>query len=244
MTGGERRGVGTCKSLSGIVVRRGFEGCQRATGLRRGDSRERGVRRWPRRAMFSDFSCFCGLPRVCLFGSCDGHDDEDDKDRPRERPGLRRGFRHARGPSVAAGSGQGTACQLWNVPLLALTLAFPPIDASKASQQRFNSADFCSAVCLYLSSLKTIGALPSQRPHPSQASSSTRLALLLLRPVVPAAHEHHTRPMSSKRGRKRNDNLPPNRARDVQRAFRARRAAHLEVRFFFEPRSSDLISLP
>lgn len=34
---------------------------------------------------------------------------------------------------------------------------------------------------------------------------------------------------SSKRGRKRNDNLPPNRARDVQRAFRARRAAHLQV---------------
>ncbi|KLO13051.1 hypothetical protein SCHPADRAFT_812788, partial [Schizopora paradoxa] len=33
---------------------------------------------------------------------------------------------------------------------------------------------------------------------------------------------------SSKRGRKRNDNLPPNRARDVQRAFRARRAAHLQ----------------
>ncbi|KAG6839636.1 hypothetical protein C0991_000628 [Blastosporella zonata] len=33
--------------------------------------------------------------------------------------------------------------------------------------------------------------------------------------------------MSSKRGRKRNDNLPPNRARDVQRAFRARRTAHL-----------------
>lgn len=35
--------------------------------------------------------------------------------------------------------------------------------------------------------------------------------------------------MSSKRGRKRNDNLPPDRARDVQRAFRARRAAHLDV---------------
>lgn len=35
--------------------------------------------------------------------------------------------------------------------------------------------------------------------------------------------------MSSKRGRKRNDNLPPNRARDIQRAFRARRAAHLLV---------------
>ncbi|KAH6909040.1 hypothetical protein BKA70DRAFT_1277283 [Coprinopsis sp. MPI-PUGE-AT-0042] len=33
--------------------------------------------------------------------------------------------------------------------------------------------------------------------------------------------------MSSRRGRKRNDNLPPNRAREVQRAFRARRAAHL-----------------
>ncbi|KJA26372.1 hypothetical protein HYPSUDRAFT_133215 [Hypholoma sublateritium FD-334 SS-4] len=33
----------------------------------------------------------------------------------------------------------------------------------------------------------------------------------------------------SKRGRKRNDNLPPNRARDVQRAFRARRAAHLHA---------------
>jgi hypothetical protein len=40
--------------------------------------------------------------------------------------------------------------------------------------------------------------------------------------------------MSSKRGRKRNDNLPPNRARDVQRAFRARRAAHLDV----SPRAS------
>ncbi|TRM64842.1 hypothetical protein BD626DRAFT_399930 [Schizophyllum amplum] len=36
-------------------------------------------------------------------------------------------------------------------------------------------------------------------------------------------------PISSKRGRKRNDNLPPNRARDVQRAFRARRAAHLQA---------------
>ncbi|KAF9064181.1 hypothetical protein BDP27DRAFT_1230860, partial [Rhodocollybia butyracea] len=35
--------------------------------------------------------------------------------------------------------------------------------------------------------------------------------------------------MSSKRGRKRNDSLPPNRARDVQRAFRARRAAHLQA---------------
>ncbi|KAG9122260.1 hypothetical protein FRC07_001443, partial [Ceratobasidium sp. 392] len=33
---------------------------------------------------------------------------------------------------------------------------------------------------------------------------------------------------ASKRGRKRNDNLPPNRARDVQRAFRARRTAHLQ----------------
>jgi hypothetical protein len=38
--------------------------------------------------------------------------------------------------------------------------------------------------------------------------------------------------MSSKRGRKRNDSLPPNRARDVQRAFRARRAAHLLVNLF------------
>jgi hypothetical protein len=44
----------------------------------------------------------------------------------------------------------------------------------------------------------------------------------------PATHS----PMSSKRGRKRNDNLPPNRARDVQRAFLARRAAHLPVNFF------------
>ena len=35
--------------------------------------------------------------------------------------------------------------------------------------------------------------------------------------------------MSSKRGRKRNDNLPPNRARDVRKAFRARRAAHLDA---------------
>jgi hypothetical protein len=39
--------------------------------------------------------------------------------------------------------------------------------------------------------------------------------------------------MSSKRGRKRNDSLPPNRARDVQRAFRARRAAHLQVNLQF-----------
>lgn len=36
-------------------------------------------------------------------------------------------------------------------------------------------------------------------------------------------------PVPSKRGRKRDDNLPPNRARDVQRAFRARRASHLEA---------------
>ncbi|KAF8742684.1 hypothetical protein AX14_002909 [Amanita brunnescens Koide BX004] len=43
--------------------------------------------------------------------------------------------------------------------------------------------------------------------------------------------------MSSKRGRKRNDNLPPNRARDVQRAFRARRAAHLQS---LEQRVSEL----
>ncbi|KAG6832827.1 hypothetical protein H0H92_009446 [Tricholoma furcatifolium] len=43
--------------------------------------------------------------------------------------------------------------------------------------------------------------------------------------------------MSSKRGRKRNDNLPPNRARDVQRAFRARRAAHLLA---LEERVSEL----
>ncbi|PPR02602.1 hypothetical protein CVT24_002173 [Panaeolus cyanescens] len=43
--------------------------------------------------------------------------------------------------------------------------------------------------------------------------------------------------MSSKRGRKRNDNLPPNRARDVQRAFRARRAAHLKA---LEDRVSEL----
>ncbi|KAF8591092.1 hypothetical protein K439DRAFT_1611429 [Ramaria rubella] len=35
--------------------------------------------------------------------------------------------------------------------------------------------------------------------------------------------------MSSKRGRKVNKDLPPSRARDVQRAFRARRAAHLEA---------------
>lgn len=43
--------------------------------------------------------------------------------------------------------------------------------------------------------------------------------------------------MSSKRGRKRNDTLPPNRARDVQRAFRARRAAHLLA---LEQRVSEL----
>ncbi|KAJ7220085.1 hypothetical protein GGX14DRAFT_695178 [Mycena pura] len=43
--------------------------------------------------------------------------------------------------------------------------------------------------------------------------------------------------MSSKRGRKRNDSLPPNRARDVQRAFRARRAAHLQA---LEQRVSEL----
>ncbi|KAH8831521.1 hypothetical protein DL96DRAFT_836143 [Flagelloscypha sp. PMI_526] len=42
---------------------------------------------------------------------------------------------------------------------------------------------------------------------------------------------------TSKRGRKRNDLLPPNRARDVQRAFRARRAAHLQA---LEQRVSEL----
>jgi hypothetical protein len=47
---------------------------------------------------------------------------------------------------------------------------------------------------------------------------------------------------SSKRGRKRNDNLPPNRARDVQRAFRARRAAHLQVRLLAPLFISHLIS--
>ena len=35
--------------------------------------------------------------------------------------------------------------------------------------------------------------------------------------------------MRSNRGRKRNDNLPPDRTREYQRAFRARRAAHLQV---------------
>ncbi|KAJ7931985.1 hypothetical protein B0H13DRAFT_1514794, partial [Mycena leptocephala] len=35
--------------------------------------------------------------------------------------------------------------------------------------------------------------------------------------------------MSSKRGRKRNNKLPPNPACNNQRAFRARRAAHLEA---------------
>jgi hypothetical protein len=47
-------------------------------------------------------------------------------------------------------------------------------------------------------------------------------------------------PMSSKRGRKRNDNLPPNRAREVQRAFRARRAAHLQVLFFFDSHQCEV----
>ena len=49
--------------------------------------------------------------------------------------------------------------------------------------------------------------------------------------------------MSSKRGRKRNDNLPPNRARDVQRAFRARRAAHLQVQDFTEIMQLSLTSI-
>jgi hypothetical protein len=44
------------------------------------------------------------------------------------------------------------------------------------------------------------------------------------------AEERKMRGSSTQGGRKRNDNLPPNRARDVQRAFRARRAAHLQVR--------------
>lgn len=48
--------------------------------------------------------------------------------------------------------------------------------------------------------------------------------------LPPASSQFHSCfLMSSKRGRKRNDTLPPNRARDVQRAFRARRAAHLQV---------------
>lgn len=47
-------------------------------------------------------------------------------------------------------------------------------------------------------------------------------------PSGSSSHHHQQAPPPSKRGRKRDDNLPPNRARDVQRAFRARRASHLE----------------
>ncbi|KAK7017046.1 hypothetical protein VNI00_018734 [Paramarasmius palmivorus] len=43
--------------------------------------------------------------------------------------------------------------------------------------------------------------------------------------------------MSSRRGRKRNDDLPPNRVRDAQRAFRAQKAAYLQE---LERKVSDL----
>ena len=45
--------------------------------------------------------------------------------------------------------------------------------------------------------------------------------------------------ISSKKGKKRNDDARWNRLRDVQRAFRARRAAHLQVRclLVFDPHS-------
>lgn len=44
---------------------------------------------------------------------------------------------------------------------------------------------------------------------------------------TPSSVPQHTR--TEQRGRKRNDDLPPSRAREVQRAFRARRAAHLSA---------------
>ncbi|CAK5269209.1 unnamed protein product [Mycena citricolor] len=60
---------------------------------------------------------------------------------------------------------------------------------------------------------------------------------LSLRRKLPPIRQTLLTSMTSKRGRKRNDNLPPNRARDVQRAFRARRAAHLLA---LEERVSEL----
>ncbi|GAA5929512.1 uncharacterized protein JCM15063_004170 [Sporobolomyces koalae] len=46
--------------------------------------------------------------------------------------------------------------------------------------------------------------------------------------MPPNSHPMHTvSAQKPRRGRKQDDSLPPSRARDVQRAFRARRAAHL-----------------
>lgn len=92
-------------------------------------------------------------------------------------------------------------------------------------EQRFTVCRCCSAVCLY-----TFQSTSAARPFLLPPTPSTALPRDCFPCTSPAPLATTTTTlMSSKRGRKRNDNLPPNRARDVQRAFRARRAAHLEA---------------
>ncbi|KAG9098271.1 hypothetical protein FS749_004258 [Ceratobasidium sp. UAMH 11750] len=69
---------------------------------------------------------------------------------------------------------------------------------------------------------------PAARPFDEHPSISPQYISTLASDVATLPPAQDASVPASKRGRKRNDNLPPNRARDVQRAFRARRTAHLQ----------------
>ncbi|KAG8748275.1 hypothetical protein FRC10_007665 [Ceratobasidium sp. 414] len=69
---------------------------------------------------------------------------------------------------------------------------------------------------------------PASRPFDEHPSISPQYISTLASDAATLSPAQDASVPASKRGRKRNDNLPPNRARDVQRAFRARRTAHLQ----------------
>ncbi|KAJ1305151.1 hypothetical protein OPQ81_000187 [Rhizoctonia solani] len=81
-------------------------------------------------------------------------------------------------------------------------------------------------------SLKTPICSNSRNPISNRDTSTGARSTIVLRATLsPHTHKAGVNPPSaptmSSRGRKRNDNLPPSRAREVQRAFRARRKQHL-----------------
>lgn len=85
----------------------------------------------------------------------------------------------------------------------------------------------CSPLNSHSHSPLTIATLASVLVSPPPALSMSGACATRVSPTMTDFASDVTAVPASKRGRKRNDNLPPNRARDVQRAFRARRAAHL-----------------
>jgi hypothetical protein len=114
-------------------------------------------------------------------------------------------------------------------------------DSSSSTTSSFATAT--AAALRYSRHTTRLRETPTEAPDtadlPTQALAGTKRT----REPSPVAHspssgQHLSAMSSSKRGRKRNDNLPPNRARDVQRAFRARRAAHLQVGFLVSSEQS------